>query len=99
MLGIFVLNSQGGAGRSSTWSTTGSGTAALFLLAGCMIRRSGTTQISQMRGIEKVTPVLAGLFLVAGLAAAGLPGLAPFVSSCWCSSRPSSTPGGPAPSR
>ena len=33
-----------------------------------------------MKGIEKVTPVLAGVFLVAGLAGAGLPGLAPFVS-------------------
>ena len=33
-----------------------------------------------MGGQEKVTPVLAGTFLVAGLAACGLPGLAPFVS-------------------
>ncbi|MEZ5097709.1 MAG: NADH-quinone oxidoreductase subunit M [Nocardioides sp.] len=80
VLGIFVLNSQGGAGAILYMVNHGIGTAALFLLAGYMIRRSGTTQISQMRGIEKVTPVLAGLFLVAGLAAAGLPGLAPFVS-------------------
>jgi NADH-quinone oxidoreductase subunit M len=33
-----------------------------------------------MSGLEKVTPVLAGLFLVAGLATLGLPGLSPFVS-------------------
>ena len=33
-----------------------------------------------MSGIEKVTPILAGLFLVAGLATLGLPGLSPFVS-------------------
>ena len=33
-----------------------------------------------MGGLEKVTPVLAGLFLVAGLATAGLPGLSQFVS-------------------
>ena len=33
-----------------------------------------------MGGIEKVAPVLAGLFLVSGLAALGLPGLSPFVS-------------------
>ena len=31
-------------------------------------------------GVEKVAPVLAGLFLVAGLATLGLPGLSPFVS-------------------
>jgi NADH-quinone oxidoreductase subunit M len=33
-----------------------------------------------MGGLEKVTPVAAGLFLVAGLATAGLPGLSQFVS-------------------
>ena len=33
-----------------------------------------------MGGVEKVAPVLAGLFLVFGLAALGLPGLSPFVS-------------------
>ena len=33
-----------------------------------------------MGGLEKATPVLAGLFLVAGLATLGLPGLSPFVS-------------------
>ena len=33
-----------------------------------------------MGGLEKVTPVMAGLFLVAGLATAGLPGLSQFVS-------------------
>ena len=33
-----------------------------------------------MRGVEKTAPVLAGLFLVAGLATLGLPGLSQFVS-------------------
>ena len=80
VLGIFVLSSQGGAGAVLYMVNHGIGTAALFLLAGFLIRRSGTQLISEMKGIEKVTPVLAGLFLVAGLAGAGLPGLAPFVS-------------------
>lgn len=80
VLGIFVFSSQGGAGAVLYMVNHGIGTALLFLLAGFLIRRSGTSKISQMRGIEKVTPVLAGLFLVAGLAGAGLPGLAPFVS-------------------
>ena len=34
----------------------------------------------EMSGVEKTAPVLAGFFLVAGLAACGLPGLSPFVS-------------------
>ena len=33
-----------------------------------------------MGGVEKLAPELAGLFLVAGLATLGLPGLSPFVS-------------------
>nr|WP_321164047.1 proton-conducting transporter membrane subunit [Nocardioides sp. Root682] len=58
----------------------GLGTAALFLVAGYLYDRRGTSLISEMGGIEKVAPVLAGLFLVAGLATLGLPGLSPFVS-------------------
>ncbi len=80
VLGIFVFNSQGGAGAILYMVNHGIGTALLFLVAGFLIRRSGTSLISEMRGIEKVTPILAGVLLIAGLAGAGLPGLAPFVS-------------------
>ena len=80
MLGIFAFSSQGGSGAILYMVNHGIGTAALFLLAGYLIRRRGTTLISEMGGVEKVTPVLAGLFLVAGLATLGLPGLSPFVS-------------------
>ncbi len=80
VLGIFVFSSQGGAGAILYMVNHGIGTAALFLLAGFVIRRSGTQLISEMTGIEKVAPLLAGLFLIAGLAGAGLPGLSPFVS-------------------
>ena len=79
-LGVFAFSSQGGSGAILYMVNHGIGTAALFLLAGYLIKRRGTTLISQMSGIEKVTPVLAGLFLVAGLATLGLPGLSPFVS-------------------
>jgi NADH-quinone oxidoreductase subunit M len=80
VLGIFVFSAQGAVGSVLYMVNHGIGTAALFLLAGFLTRRSGTSLISEMRGVEKVTPVLAGLFLIAGLAGAGLPGLAPFVS-------------------
>ncbi|MBS41721.1 MAG: NADH-quinone oxidoreductase subunit M [Nocardioides sp.] len=79
-LGIFVFSSQGGSGAILYMVNHGLGTAALFLVAGYLIRRRGTTLISQMGGLEKATPVLAGLLLVAGLATLGLPGLSPFVS-------------------
>ena len=79
-LGIFVFSSQGGSGAILYMVNHGIGTAALFLVAGYLVKRRGTTLISEMGGIEKVTPVLAGLMLVAGLATLGLPGLSPFVS-------------------
>ncbi len=80
VLGIFVFNANGGSGAILYMVNHGIGTAALFLIAGYLIRRTGTPLISRMGGQEKATPVLAGTFLVAGLAACGLPGLAPFVS-------------------
>ena len=58
----------------------GISTAALFLVAGFLIRRRGSALISDYGGVEKVAPVLAGLFLVAGLSSLSLPGLSPFVS-------------------
>ena len=79
-LGIFVLTPQGGSGAVLYMVNHGLGTAVLFLVAGYLVRRRGTTLISEMGGMEKVTPVLAGLFLVAGLATLGLPGLSTFVS-------------------
>ncbi|WP_432476423.1 NADH-quinone oxidoreductase subunit M [Nocardioides sp. GXQ0305] len=80
VLGIFVLTDQGGTGAILYMVNHGIATAALFLIAGMLIRRRGTTLISQMSGVERTQPVLAGTFLVAGLAACGLPGLSPFVS-------------------
>jgi len=80
VLGIFVFTSQGGAGAVLYMVNHGIGTAALFIVAGFVIKRRGTASIREMGGIEKVAPVMAGLFLVFGLAALGLPGLSPFVS-------------------
>ncbi len=80
VLGIFVFNANGGSGSILYMVNHGLGTAALFLIAGYLIKRTGTQKISEISGVEKAAPVLAGLLLVAGLAACGLPGLAPFVS-------------------
>jgi NADH-quinone oxidoreductase subunit M len=79
-LGIFVFTNQGANGSILYMVNHGVATAALFLIAGFVSKRRGTTLISRMGGLEKVTPVAAGLFLVAGLATAGLPGLSQFVS-------------------
>ncbi len=80
VLGVFLLTSQGGSGAVLYMVNHGIATAALFLVAGFLIKRRGTASIRAMGGVEKVAPVLAGLFLVFGLAALSLPGLSPFVS-------------------
>ena len=80
VLGIFVLSPHGSSAAVLYMVNHGLATAALFLLAGFVVQRTGTTSIRAMGGLEKVTPVLAGCFLVAGLATLGLPGLSPFVS-------------------
>ena len=79
-LGIFAFTSKGVAGAILYMVNHGIATAALFLVAGYLIRRSGTSLISGTAGVEKRAPVLAGAFLIAGLATCGLPGLSPFVS-------------------
>src|SRR5699024_5220553 len=50
------------------------------LIAGFLVTRRGTRTIAAYGGIQRVAPVLAGTFLVAGMATLSLPGLAPFIS-------------------
>ena len=69
----------------------GFATGALFL-ARRVPDRAGAARdtIADYGGVQKVAPVLAGLFLLAGLAGLSLPGLSTFVSrSSWCWSAPS----------
>ncbi|MET4430257.1 NADH-quinone oxidoreductase subunit M [Mycolicibacterium sp. 624] len=80
ILGIFVMNSQGQSGSTLYMVNHGISTAALFLIAGFLVSRRGTRAIAAYGGVQRVAPVLAGTFLVAGLATLSLPGLAPFIS-------------------
>ncbi len=80
ILGIFVMTSQSQSGSTLYMVNHGISTAALFLIAGFLVSRRGTRLINAYGGVQKVAPMLAGTFLVAGLSALALPGLAPFVS-------------------
>lgn len=80
VLGIFAFTSVSTQGASLYMLTHGLSTGALFLLAGFLVRRWGTARIRDLGGLQRMVPVLAGTFLVAGLSALSLPGLAPFVS-------------------
>ncbi|WP_149561778.1 NADH-quinone oxidoreductase subunit M [Streptomyces cacaoi] len=80
ILGIFAMTSQGQGGATLYMVFHGISTAALMLVAGFLISRRGSRLIADFGGVQKVAPVLAGTFLVGGLATLSLPGLAPFVS-------------------
>jgi len=80
VLGIFALTSTSQAGSALYMFNHGLSTAALFLVTGFLISRRGSKMIGDFGGVEKVAPVLAGTFMLAGLSSLSLPGLSPFVS-------------------
>ncbi|MFG3125886.1 NADH-quinone oxidoreductase subunit M [Streptomyces sp. NPDC017615] len=80
VMGIFAMTTQGQSGATLYMVNHGISTAALMLVAGFLISRRGSRLIADYGGVQKVAPVLAGTFLIGGLATLSLPGLAPFVS-------------------
>src|SRR5262249_57629341 len=75
-----AMTSQGQAGATLYMVNHGFATGALLIAAGFMIARRRSQLIADYGGMQKVAPLLAGLFLVAGLAGLSLPGLSTFVS-------------------
>jgi NADH-quinone oxidoreductase subunit M len=80
VLGIFAFTTTGGAGSTLYMLNHGFTTAALFLVAAMLVARRGSKRIPDFGGWQRITPGLAGVFLVSGLAGLALPGLSPFVS-------------------
>jgi NADH-quinone oxidoreductase subunit M len=79
-LGIFAMTTQGHTGATLYMFNHGFSTAALFLVAGWMISRRGSSTIADFGGLQRVTPVMAWSFFIAGLSSLALPGLSSFVS-------------------
>ncbi|WP_042438152.1 NADH-quinone oxidoreductase subunit M [Streptacidiphilus albus] len=80
IMGIFAMTSQAQAGATLYMVNHGISTALLLLVAGFLMSRRGSRLIGDYGGVQKVAPILAGTFLIGGLATLSLPGLAPFVS-------------------
>jgi NADH-quinone oxidoreductase subunit M len=80
VLGIFAFTSQSLTGSTLYMLNHGMSTAALFVMAGYLIKRRGSRDINAYGGVDQVAPVLAGLLLFAGLSTLSLPGLSSFVS-------------------
>ena len=79
VLGVFSFQQYGLDGATYQMVGHAITTGALFLLAGYLEQRKGTTEITAFGGLAAKTPWLATAFLVAVLASSGLPGLNNFV--------------------
>jgi len=79
-MGIFAMTTQGLSGSTLYMFNHAFSTAALFLVAGFMISRRKSSTISDFGGLQRVTPVMAWSFFIAGMSSLALPGLSSFVS-------------------
>ena len=75
-MGIYAMTTQGMSGANLYMFNHAFSTAALFLIAGWMIARRNSANIADFGGLQRVTPVMAWSFFIAGLSSLALPGLA-----------------------
>jgi NADH-quinone oxidoreductase subunit M len=78
ILGIFALNAQGIDGAIVQMVNHGIVIAALFLIAGAIEARTHSRRLGDFGGLAVRLPWLATVFMIAALAALGLPGLNSF---------------------
>ena len=79
-MGIFAMTSQGHSGATLYMFNHAFSTAALFLVAGWMASRRGSSTIADFGGLQRVTPIMAWAFFLAGMSSLALPGLSSFIS-------------------
>jgi NADH-quinone oxidoreductase subunit M len=78
-LGIFAFTTEAATGAVVYMVNHGIATGLLFLAVGAVITRTGSRRVADAGGLAATAPVLAGVFLVAGLASLALPGTGSFV--------------------
>ena len=79
-LGIFAFTQQATVGSVTYMLNHSLATGMLIMVLGLVMARGGSTRISDYGGMYKVTPLLGGMLLVAGLSTLSLPGTNSFVS-------------------
>lgn len=79
VLGIYIGSHLALVGAMFYMVAHGVSIAAMFLISGYLTQRGGSREIAHYQGMQRVTPLIAGTWLVAGLASVALPGLSGFV--------------------
>jgi len=79
-IGVFAFTAQAEVGAVTYMVNHSISTGMLILVIGMVIARGGSSLISDYGGLAKITPALAGVFLLAGLGTLSLPGTNSFIS-------------------
>jgi NADH-quinone oxidoreductase subunit M len=80
LLGISAMGALGLSGAALQMFTHGVITGLLFVMVGMVYDRAHTREIAQLDGLMHHMPLIGTVFVVAGLASLGLPGMAGFVA-------------------
>ena len=80
LLGVSAMGSLGLSGAAMQMFTHGTITGLLFVVVGLIYDRTHTREISQMSGLMHRMPLVGTVFIIAGLASLGLPGMSGFVA-------------------
>jgi NADH-quinone oxidoreductase subunit M len=80
VLGAAALTPMGLEGAVFQMFTHGTITGLLFMMVGLVYDRTHTREIAALGGLGPRMPVIAVVFIIAGLASLGLPGLSGFVA-------------------
>ncbi len=80
LLGISAMGALGLSGAALQMFTHGVITGLLFVMVGMVYDRAHTREIARLNGLMHHMPLIGTVFVVAGLASLGLPGMAGFVA-------------------
>ncbi len=80
LFAVLMINKTSFNGAILQMLSHGLMTAMFFALIGMIYGRAGTRDIRKLGGLMKVMPFLAVMYVIAGLASLGLPGLSGFVA-------------------
>lgn len=80
LFALLMLNETATTGAFLQMISHGLMTALFFAIIGMIYTRTHTRMINEMGGLMKVVPFLSVMYVIAGLASLGLPGLSGFVA-------------------